>query len=476
MLNKVDFINLDERLSSITLQPVEEIEINSELPLTIEELEDNNKTYSIKAAILFIDIRESTRLTESSYLKSMVKIYRSFMRMAVDCVRKNGGVTRQFLGDRIMGVFIDSIAEDNNGNIEKAVDKAINTARSLQTAIDFSLNKHLKKNVNDKIIECGIGIDYGKVLITKVGMYGVEKNKDKENEVNCVWVGNITNYASKYSDIAAGGEIFISENVYSEMSDEYKDVWIQSKKSKGEKLIQGYTTNNYYLDFSDELGEPIKIQKDNIENSDASSQLVEGIKEIEKLIDKLIQKEKELAVIEDRLKKENQELKGKYIAESCAKDKAVDEKNKALEDLRNMTKNYYEFICKIIDFAHVKSNYIKYVTEEFWIFIIKKCYEIGRNLDYSDKKITSYLECSLIDIYSYYKKYDKAYEVMVVMAETNNHWLKFNENTLEWAKENYKLHLLKNAIEKRLVNHTIDFDKRKDFQKYLEKIKTIRGF
>ena len=48
------------------------------------------------AAILFIDIRKSTYLTENSQAKSMVKIYRSFMRMAVDCVRKNGGVTRQF--------------------------------------------------------------------------------------------------------------------------------------------------------------------------------------------------------------------------------------------------------------------------------------------------------------------------------------------------------------------------------------------
>ena len=31
-----------------------------------------------------------------------------------------------------------------------------------QTVIDYSLNKHLKTNVNGKVIECGIGIDYGK--------------------------------------------------------------------------------------------------------------------------------------------------------------------------------------------------------------------------------------------------------------------------------------------------------------------------
>lgn len=224
--SKSDFEKLDNRISKITEQSVNEIEINSELPPTIEQLEDNNKTYSIKAAILFIDIRKSTYLTENSQAKSMVKIYRSFMRMAVDCVRKNGGVTRQFLGDRIMGVFIDS--KDDKGHIvDRASDKAINTARSLLTVIDYSLNKYLKSNVNGKIIECGIGIDYGKVLVTQVGMYGLENDDNRENEVDCVWVGNTTNYASKYSDIASGGEIFISDNVFNQLSEEYKDKFIR---------------------------------------------------------------------------------------------------------------------------------------------------------------------------------------------------------------------------------------------------------
>ena len=65
--SKNDFDKLDLRLKKITEQMVEQIEINSELPPTIEQLEDNNKTYSIMAAILFIDIRKSTYLTENSY-------------------------------------------------------------------------------------------------------------------------------------------------------------------------------------------------------------------------------------------------------------------------------------------------------------------------------------------------------------------------------------------------------------------------
>ena len=56
-----------------------------------------------------------------------------------------------FLCDRIMGVFIDSA--DENGNIvDSAADKAINAARSLQTVIDYSLNKYLKLMLMGKLL------------------------------------------------------------------------------------------------------------------------------------------------------------------------------------------------------------------------------------------------------------------------------------------------------------------------------------
>ena len=51
--SKDDFEKVDLRIKKITEQTVEQIEIDSELPPTIEQLEDNNRTYSIMAAILF---------------------------------------------------------------------------------------------------------------------------------------------------------------------------------------------------------------------------------------------------------------------------------------------------------------------------------------------------------------------------------------------------------------------------------------
>ncbi len=475
-LTKSDFDKLDLRIKSITEQSVEQIEVNSDLPPTVEQLEDNNKTYSIMAAILFIDIRKSTYLTENSQAKSMVKIYRAFMRMAVDCVRKNGGVTRQFLGDRIMGVFIDSI--DEEGNIyEKAVDKAVSTARSLQTVIDFSLNKHLNSNVNGKIIECGIGIDYGKVLVTWVGMYGVESDKNKENETNCVWVGNATNYASKYSDIASGGEIFISENVYKNLSEEYKEVWTKSAKYKDTKLFQGYITKDYYFEFSEELGSSVRINEDNTIELDTSRQLADGIKEIEKLQNKLIQREKELAVLEEKLKKENQEYEIKYNNENVEKIKACNKRDKMEDELNDLREDFYHMIGQMLSKVHCHQyQYIETIGEKELYSLIKKEYELGKQLGKSKKEVSKCLDCYLIQIYSYFNDFAKAYDITLIMAEEEDYWVYLDDATLKWAKENNVLYKLYNAIERALVNFRVKHERRNDFEGYLKKIRKIRGY
>lgn len=473
--SKNDFDKVDLRIKNITEQTVEQIEVDSELPPTIEQLEDNNKTYSIMAAILFIDIRKSTHLTENSQAKSMVKIYRSFMRMAVDCVRKNGGVTRQFLGDRIMGVFIDSI--DKNGSIvDSAADKAINAARSLQTVIDYSLNKYLKTNVNGKVIECGIGIDYGKVLVTQVGMYGLESDENRENEVDCVWVGNTTNYASKYSDIASGGEIFISNNFFKQMSDEYREVFVKSAKYKGRKLFQGYVAKDYYLEFSEDLGKPIKIEEDTTVESDTFEGLADGIREIERLQDKLIQREKQLAALEDKIKRENQDYEDKYNNENVAKLRAFDERDTAKKELQEILKDYYVDIKSILSKVHYREyQYMDKVGKKDLILMIEKEYELGRLLGKTSKEVSLELGCYLIGIYDYFQEYSKSFDVMLVMAELSDYWVDLETATLNWANKEHILYKLYNEIERALVNYRVKNERRKNFEGYLQTIKKIRG-
>ena len=54
----------------------------------------------------------------------------------------------------------------------------------------------------------------------------MQNSESKENETDCVWVGNSTNRASKYSDLAQGGEIFISEDVYRKLAETSKDKYV----------------------------------------------------------------------------------------------------------------------------------------------------------------------------------------------------------------------------------------------------------
>lgn len=473
--SKTDFDKLDDRIKKITEQAVNEIEISSELPPTMKQLEDNNKSYSIKAAILFIDIRKSTYLTENSQAKSMVKIYRSFMRMAVECVRKNSGVTRQFLGDRIMGVFIDS-TDDKGKIVDSASDKAINAARSLLTVIDYSLNKYLKSNVNGKIIECGIGIDYGKVLVTQVGMYGLENDDDRENEVDCVWVGNTTNYASKYSDIASGGEIFISDSVFNQLSEEYKDNFTSSAKYKGSKLFQGYVAKDYYLDFSEDLGNPVKVEEDTTVQSDTFAGLADGIREIEKLQKDLIKRERELAVLEDKLKKENDELRTKYLYELDKKKEATDNKKKTEEQLKEQIQKTYAFIKEIIhgSFCY-EYDYIKNIGLDRWKAIDEFCHELGKKQGFDEDTINDSVS-EFIDIYAYFKKYRESYEYMVSMAKINDMWVDINKSTFKWAcNQNLGFQVI-NEMENNLLNNKIRDDHIKSYEEKIQQLKEIRGF
>lgn len=452
-LNKENFNNIDKRLETITKQEVEQIEINTELPPTTNNLTDSNKTYAIDAAILFVDIRKSTDLTDTSKMKSMVKVYRSFIRAVVACVRLNGGVTRQFLGDRIMGVFTDE--KDENGNIISAVDKAISCARSIQTIIDFSLNKHLKNNVNNKTIECGIGIDYGRVLVSKVGMYGVEENEQKENETNCVWVGKTTNYASKYSDLAEGGQIFISENVYNNISNDMKpiNIWKPTIKTKSNKYFKGYTANDFYLNIINELREPIKPEKflDDSENDT----------NIQNIYDNVLKKTKELAKLETELNAK--ELKLKEEKENI---------NSKESNYKTKVEELYYKVGGYLEYAFCKSEYIEKMGIDFWKKCIEMIYELGEILGYSKVEIENRFDCYLIDIYDYFGMYNDAYEVMIVMAQEDGGWVCIRRNTILWAKKNFIIFKIKDAINERLEDYSTYTD-REDYRKRLEEIEKI---
>jgi class 3 adenylate cyclase len=142
----------------------------------------------IETCVLFIDIRNSTAMSRS--LKrdkaKLGKIYSAFVDAMVSIADRYGYV-RNIIGDRVMVVF-----EPENCFID-----AVNCAAMMYTVG----TRILKKYSGLETFKCGIGIEYGEMLILKTG---IQKRHEEQSEYkNLVWVGDAANVASKLTDLSS---------------------------------------------------------------------------------------------------------------------------------------------------------------------------------------------------------------------------------------------------------------------------------
>ena len=155
--------------------------------ITYENLDTKlKKCKLIETCVLYIDIRKSTELSLSHYPKTLTKLYSSFVKSMVKSARYYGGHVRNIIGDRVMVVF----------DTDNCFTNAINTAILMHTVATRIINKHFKNNE----VKCGIGIDYGKMLVSKVGT--IRQGIDNPEYKALVWLGKPANIASKLTDIA----------------------------------------------------------------------------------------------------------------------------------------------------------------------------------------------------------------------------------------------------------------------------------
>jgi adenylate cyclase len=144
------------------------------------------KVKTIETCVLFIDIRKSTSLNLKHYPQTMAKLYSSFIRSMIKAAEYYDGKIRNIIGDRIMVVF-DS---------EQCFTNAVNTAILMNTISQKIINEKFKNNS----FTCGIGIDYGKMMVTKCGT--IKQGHENANYKSLVWLGRPANIASKLTDEA----------------------------------------------------------------------------------------------------------------------------------------------------------------------------------------------------------------------------------------------------------------------------------
>ncbi len=142
--------------------------------------------FYVNVSAIFVDIKNSSALSNDYYRPTLAKLYRSFISEVVAIM--NGDIYCQeinIVGDCVSGIF--------KTNDKKQKDSLIETTLKINGIIRILNCKLSKKGI--KTIDIGIGLDYGRALMIKSGYKGSEINE-------IVWMGDVVNNASKLCDEA----------------------------------------------------------------------------------------------------------------------------------------------------------------------------------------------------------------------------------------------------------------------------------
>ncbi|MEE9554205.1 MAG: adenylate/guanylate cyclase domain-containing protein [candidate division Zixibacteria bacterium] len=158
-----------------------------------------DKASLIQAASLFVDIRKSTALLEKFKKSDVANLLKSFHYICSQVIKKNKGEVRSFNGDGVLALFTE----------ESCCDDAVSCAFNIKYCLKLLLISAYKIENN---FDFGVGIDYGDLLVVKVGNRG-EFNND------LVWIGNSVNRSAKMgSNGKSPDNIIISNAVYKKLS------------------------------------------------------------------------------------------------------------------------------------------------------------------------------------------------------------------------------------------------------------------
>ena len=134
----------------------------------------------IDAAIMFCDLRGSTRLEEELGRKDYIELLNTFFDTASSIVHAHGGEVLKFIGDAVLAVFPDT--EDGTD----AGAEALQAAREIVAKL-----AELREEDPNRCCECSIGICYGQVTYGNVG---------SQERLDFTVIGRPANIAARLGD------------------------------------------------------------------------------------------------------------------------------------------------------------------------------------------------------------------------------------------------------------------------------------
>lgn len=211
----------------------------SSVPLP-EDIPLGNSAAEMEATTLFIDVRQSSDITNAFRRQTAAKMMKAYFDGSVRIIGKNNGSVRSFNGDGMLAIFMG----DNRSN--DAVKAAMQTKWYVQEVLRPSFRGYFSNNqsaIGQALdFTVGAGLDDGTIFAVRVGIKGT-------NDV--AWVGRCTNTSAKLASLVSSPQsIAITRAVYSRLNGGRKvangeDMWSAETMQEIGGVTRGVRTTSY---------------------------------------------------------------------------------------------------------------------------------------------------------------------------------------------------------------------------------------
>lgn len=157
---------------------------------------------SREVAVLFVDIRGFTPMSENLEPEQVVGILNEYLALTTKSIFANKGTLDKFIGDATMAVFNAPF------DLDDYIYRAVCTARDIAAGSE-ELQKKLTEQFG-KSISFGIGVNCGRAVVGNIGC---------DFRMDYTAIGDTVNTAARLESNAKPGQILISSDVYEAVKD-----------------------------------------------------------------------------------------------------------------------------------------------------------------------------------------------------------------------------------------------------------------
>lgn len=153
-------------------------------------------------AVLFVDIRGFTPLSESLKPSEVVEILNEYLNLTTKAIFKNSGTLDKFIGDATMAVFNAPF------DLEDYEYKAVCAAWDIVAGA-----KELEKKCMErfgKSVSFGVGVNCGEAVVGNIGC---------DFRMDYTAIGDTVNTAARLESNAKRGQVLISEHIYKRLKE-----------------------------------------------------------------------------------------------------------------------------------------------------------------------------------------------------------------------------------------------------------------